>query len=378
MRTNPGGLAVVWAEENSRDALFDALRRRETYATSGTRPVVRFFGGDLAGVACGTSGFVHDAYASGTPMGGELGPVRGSRSPRFAVWAMKDPGSSALPGTDLQRVQIVKGWVDARGRTHERVFDVAGDRERGSVDAATCAPRGEGFRELCAVWRDPTFRKSQRAFYYARVLENPTCRWSTLVCRSVGVDPLSPACTSQAAAAGPAFGDCCLGPGNDAFMEPVVQERAWTSPIWYRPEGIAGLRARIRFGEGTAADRLDLRVALGRLPRGLDPGRQPLEIRLTDDDDIFRLTVPARRFRRRGAGHWTFMARSPAGGVVRASLVARARGEAVLRLRAGPLDLSRADRVEHMVSLALTLGVHRFSHARLWLVRDGELVPGGS
>src|SRR5256712_3517419 len=206
VRTNPGGLAVAWAEENSRDAIFSALARRETYATSGTRPVVRFFAGDLAGVRCGSRTLVRDAYASGTPMGGELGAVRGARSPRFVVWAMKDPGTASQPGTDLQRIQIVKGWTDARGRTHERGYDVAGKANTGAdVDPATCAPRGKGFRELCAEWRDPHFKRGQRALYYVRVLENPTCRWSTRVCRAAGVDPFASACAAQAAQAGPAL-----------------------------------------------------------------------------------------------------------------------------------------------------------------------------
>src|SRR5206468_12459608 len=122
---------------------------------------------------------------------------------------------------------IVKGWVDASGVTHERVFDVAGDPRNGAdVDPATCAPRGRGARELCVAWRDPAFNRAERAFYYARVLENPTCRWSTRVCKATGVDPFAADCTTQAAVAGPAFADCCLGAGNDAFLEPVVQERA--------------------------------------------------------------------------------------------------------------------------------------------------------
>src|SRR2546426_9219557 len=286
VRNNPGGLAVAWAEENSRDALFAALKRRETYATSGTRPVVRFFGGDLESVTCGSSSFVRDAYASGTPMGGELGAVRGERSPRFAVWAAKDPGTAASPGTDLQRVQIVKGWVDARGRTHERVFDVAGHAENGAgVDPASCAPRGAGARELCTVWRDPTFRRRERAFYYARVLENPTCRWSTRVCKAAGVDPLSEDCGIDAVLAGPAFANCCLGTGNDPFMDPLVQERAWTSPIWYRPEAIARLGAKVRYGAQPGTDRLALRLALGRVPKDLDPKPNDLELRGSRDDD---------------------------------------------------------------------------------------------
>src|SRR5262249_54089100 len=99
LRNNPGGLAAVWAEENSRDAIFSALRRRETYATSGTRPVVRFFAGGLDGVTCGDPGFIERAYQTGTPMGGEMGAVRDDKSPRFAVWAQKDPGTASVPGT---------------------------------------------------------------------------------------------------------------------------------------------------------------------------------------------------------------------------------------------------------------------------------------
>jgi hypothetical protein len=367
IRTNPGGLAVAWAEENSRDAIFTAFRRRETYATSGTRPVVRFFGGDLARVACGSASFVHDAYASGTPMGGELGPVRGARSPRFAVWAMKDPGTAERPGTDLQRVQIVKGWVDAKGKPHERVFDVAGDAKNGAtVDPATCTPRGAGAAELCAVWRDPTFKRRERAFYYARVLENPTCRWSTFVCRSAGVDPLSPGCAAQAAAAGAAFSNCCLGPANDAFMDPVVQERAWTSPIWYRPEAIARLKAWVRFGGAPGRDQLLLRVTLGRLPPKLDLRRQALTVRVTDDDEIWAVTLPPKSLR---GGRPRRL-----GGVRRVSLD---RGAAVLTLRTGPLDLSHADRADHMVTVALAVGTFRASHTRLWVVRGDRLVPGG-
>src|SRR5262249_35933567 len=157
-------------------ALFDALRRRETFATSGTRPVVRMFGGGLTGVDCSSPDLVRQAYETGTPMGGDVGAAQGGASPRFAVLAFKDPGTKTTPGTDLQRVQIVKGWVDASGTTHEKVFDVAGDANNGaSVDPATCAPVGQGASELCTVWEDPQFDRSQRAFYYGRVLENPTC-----------------------------------------------------------------------------------------------------------------------------------------------------------------------------------------------------------
>ena len=375
MRTNPGGLAVAWAEENSRDAIFAALRRRETYATSGTRPVVRFFGGDLSAVRCGSSSLVRDAYASGTPMGGELGAVRGERSPRFVVWAAKDPGTAASPGTDLQRVQIVRGWLDAQGRTHERVFDVAGDAQNGAgVDPASCAPRGAGARELCSVWRDPTFRGRERAFYYARVLENPACRWSTRVCKAAGVDPLSPDCATQAATAGAPFADCCLGPDNDPFLDPLVQERAWTSPIWYRPESIARLRAEVRYGAQPGADRLAMRLVLGRVPKDFHPVGTGLELRLSDDDDILVLTIPAGALVPAGRGR--FVLAQPIGPVRKATLALRKR-EATLLVATGPTDLSRADRADHLITVSLAAGVYRAAHTRLWVLRDGRLMPGG-
>ncbi len=144
---NPGGLTVLWATENSRESLFDAMRRREAYATSGTRPVVRSFGG---------FGLEPTLCASSSQMG--------SHNPSFFVSAIKDPGTASRPGIDLQRVQIIKGWVDDNGAT---------------VDVATCEPQGAGATELCGVWKDPDFDPTERAFYYARVLKNPTCRWTS-------------------------------------------------------------------------------------------------------------------------------------------------------------------------------------------------------
>ena len=238
IRNNPGGLAVVWAEENSREAIFDALRRREVYATSGTRPVVRFFGGwKLPKKLCKRRNLVRKAYRRGVPMGSDLPRKhRKRRKPRFLVWAAKDPGSAERPGTDLARIQIVKGWVDASGQTHERVVDVVtADGGEGRVDPETCAPVGAGASELCAVWVDPDFDRTQRAFYYARVLENPSCRWSTHVCKRAGVDSFAADCAAQAAAVGPSFAACCLDERVDPFVAPIVQERAWTSPIWYTP-----------------------------------------------------------------------------------------------------------------------------------------------
>ena len=222
---NPSGLAVVWAEENTRDAIFSAMQRREAYGTSGTRPTVRFFGGwgypeDL----CGAGSFAARGYQGGVPMGGDLeSRPPGSDAPTFAVWALKDPGTAAAPGTPLQRVQIVKGWVE-KGATHERVVYVAGGDNGASVDTATCERRGEWAAELCAVWKDPDFDPSQGAFYYARVLENPTCRWSQQLCVEAGIECSDPASVPAG------FTACC-----SAEHRRTVQERAWTSPIWYTP-----------------------------------------------------------------------------------------------------------------------------------------------
>jgi hypothetical protein len=222
LRNNPGGLTVLWAEENTRAALFEAMRRREAYATSGTRPIVRFFGGfDYPDDLCAAADFAPRGYADGVPMGGEIGPSTGP-APRFAVAAVQDPGTTSTPGTPLQRIQIIKGWLDADGATHERVYDVAGDAANGAgLDLETCETRGSDFAALCAVWEDPDFDPDQRAFYYARVLENPSCRWSTYECNASGVD--------CAAGAPPGFEACC-----DASVPRTIQERAYTSPIWYR------------------------------------------------------------------------------------------------------------------------------------------------
>jgi hypothetical protein len=222
---NPGGLAVVWAEENSRDSIFAAMQRREAYGTSGTRPVVRFFGGwDYSEKMCASRDFAAQGYAGGVPMGSDL-PQRpdDGAAPRFAVWALRDPGGAGVAGTPLQRVQIVKGWIDG-GEAREKVFDVAGGLNGASVDSSTCERKGEGASQLCAVWEDPDFDGDDRAFYYARVLENPTCRWSQKLCVDAGVrcdDPSSIARGYEA---------CC----SETHVR-TQQERAWTSPIWYTP-----------------------------------------------------------------------------------------------------------------------------------------------
>ena len=244
---NPGGLAVVWAEENSRDAIFAALRRREAYATSGTRPIVRFFGGwGLPQDLCSAPDMVKQAYDKGVPMGGDLQSAKADEKPGFLITAQKDIGNPGRPGTDLQRIQIVKGWVDRDGNIHESVIDVAGNADNGAwINEQTCQPTGRGHAQLCQVWTDQTFEADQHAFYYARILENPSCRWSSHQCMATGVNPFSDDCANQAEQAaqqvsgtfGDIYGKCCLTADTEPFFSPVIQERAWTSPIWYSPSG---------------------------------------------------------------------------------------------------------------------------------------------
>lgn len=221
---NPGGLAAVWARENSRDALFESMRRRETYATSGPRIELRFFGGTALEVSlCERPDFVERAYDQAVPMGGEL-PASES-PPRFAAAARRDPGTAADPSVPLQRLQIVKGWVDEQGRGHEKVYDIAGDPANGaSVDAASCRTEGAGFDSLCSVWEDPDYRAGEFAYYYSRAVENPSCRWSQHICAARGVD------CGRPETIGEGLEGCC-----DAAHRPVIQERAVSSPIWHAP-----------------------------------------------------------------------------------------------------------------------------------------------
>ena len=220
------GLAAVWAEENTREAIYAAFRRKETFATSGPRIRLRFFAGyGLPDNLLETEGGVARAYTNGVTMGADLAPnmadgtTEGERAPQFAVWALAD-----ADGAPLQRLQIVKGWIDASGETHEKVIDVACaggvavDRSTNrcpdngaTVNLSDCSTRANtGAAQLRTVWTDPDFDANQRAFYYARVLENPTCRWNTWDAIHAGTEPRSD-------------------------LAPTLQERAWSSPIQYLP-----------------------------------------------------------------------------------------------------------------------------------------------
>ena len=213
------GLAAVWAESNTRESVYEAFRRKEAFATSGPRIQVRFFAGlDYADGLMQSPDLLSEAYAGGVPMGGELEGEAGA-APSFLVWAMADEISAPL-----QRLQVIKGWEE-NGQTQEQVFDVACS-DGAQVDPTThrCPDNGArvfaedcsistnvGAAELKAQWRDPGFDPGQAAFYYVRVLENPTCRWSTWEALRAGVEPRSD-------------------------LPRTLQERAWSSPIWYRPQ----------------------------------------------------------------------------------------------------------------------------------------------
>ena len=245
---SPGGLSAVWAEENARDAIFSAFRRKETFGTSGPRIVVRMFGGwEYPSDLCDAADLAAQGYAGGVPMGGTLPPRVGSSAPRFVLSAKQDATSAPL-----QRIQIVKGWL--QGQDYQvQVYEVAGDPNDGaSVDMDTCEPQGEGFADLCKVWEDPDFDPSQRAYYYARVIENPSCRWTTRQCVAASYDCNDPVRQIDLDCCDPVVGlnvDWCASvdcsnpdslPTADARcclprLQPTIQERAWSSPIWYQP-----------------------------------------------------------------------------------------------------------------------------------------------
>ena len=210
-RWGASGLTGVWAEENTRESIFDAFRRKETFATTGPRMKVRFFAGfEYSDDMLSDSNLTRLAYDGGVPMGGDL--VGNGTAPTFLAWAQRDPNMGAL-----QRVQIIK--VTSEG---EAVYDVAchdgtpdPDTHRctdngAAVDMETCTPTGDGAGELKALWQDPEFDPERRATYYVRVLENPSCRWSTWEAMRANVPPRPD-------------------------VPQTIQERAYTSPIWYIP-----------------------------------------------------------------------------------------------------------------------------------------------
>jgi uncharacterized protein DUF3604 len=217
-----GGMAAVWAEENTRDGIFSAMQRREVYATSGPRIALRFFAGwgFDEGIANAVDA-IPVATAGGVPMGGLLAPDEGGQgSPTFFVWAGADPLDAPL-----QRIQLIKGWIDDKGETHETVRDIAcsdglqvdPQTQRcpdngASVDTSTCKfERSTGAAQLVATWQDPEFDPSQAAFYYTRVIQNPSCRWSTYDAIRLGIEP------------------------GSLNAPATIRERAWSSPIWFDP-----------------------------------------------------------------------------------------------------------------------------------------------
>ena len=214
------GLTAVWAEENTRTSIFEAFKRKEVYATTGPRMRVRFFGGwNFNAKQARKALMVNIGYTFGLPMGSDLTKAPEGKAPTFLMYAVKDP-----EGANLDRIQLVKGWVDAEAKTHEKVYDVvwSSGRERGSdgklppvkdtVDLATAKyDDTEGAAALYGFWSDPEFNPEQQALYYLRVLQIPTPRHTLYDAVALGIDP------------------------NETGHPQTIQERAYTSPIWYTP-----------------------------------------------------------------------------------------------------------------------------------------------
>jgi hypothetical protein len=213
------GLTAVWARENTRGEIFDAMRRKEVYATTGTRIRVRVFGGwDFEAHEISRPDFVAQGYRRGVPMGGSLTQSPDGKAPSFLIRAIRDPD-----GANLDRVQIIKGWLDGTGQTHEKIYDVVCSDDRAIKKSRCEAPVGNtvdvekatytngiGDPFLTAHWQDLDFDPAERAFYYVRVLEIPTPRWTTYDAAYFGIDR----------------------PSN---VPATLQDRAYTSPIWYTP-----------------------------------------------------------------------------------------------------------------------------------------------
>lgn len=214
------GYAAVWANENTRESLWDAMQRKETYATTGPRMAVRLFGGwDFEPKDAQNRMPAQIGYTKGVPMGGDLYDAPEGKAPTFLVAALKDP-----IGANLDRYQIVKGWLDAKGELHEKIYDVAWSGDRKPDEKGKLPPVGNtvevenatwtntiGAPELIAVWKDPDFKPTERAFYYGRLIEIPTPRWTAYDAKRFGTKPLE----------GTAM---------------TLAERAYTSPIWYTPK----------------------------------------------------------------------------------------------------------------------------------------------
>ncbi|NOQ92102.1 MAG: DUF3604 domain-containing protein [Flavobacteriaceae bacterium] len=214
------GLSCVWAEENTRASIFDAMVRKETWATSGSRIIVRVFAGyDFGKTKPGDNSWAEVGYKNGVPMGGDMKANTKNKPAQLMIWALKGPNSG-----NLDRVQVIKGWVDANRKSHEKIYNVvwSGDRKldaKGKLSAVgntvnipdASYTNTIGSAELKIVWTDPDFDASLSAFYYLRVLEIPTPRWSTYDAKSLGIEP-------------------------PKDFPATIQERAWTSPIWYNPK----------------------------------------------------------------------------------------------------------------------------------------------
>jgi hypothetical protein len=214
------GLAGVWARENTRESLFDAMKRKEVYGTTGPRITVRLFAGwDFRADEAEAPDFAAQGYKRGVPMGGDLKSAPAGKAPTFLVRALRDPD-----GGNLDRVQIVKGWLDAKGAVHERIYDVAvSDGRKIGSDGRCTTPVGNtvdvpnatyrntiGDPLLTAYWKDPQFDATQRAFYYVRVIQIPTPRWTAYDQKRYGIKMA-------------------------ANVPMIVTDRAYTSPVWYTP-----------------------------------------------------------------------------------------------------------------------------------------------
>ncbi len=365
--SNPGGLAVVYSEENSRDALFSAMKRKETYATSGPRINVRFFGGRMPKDVCEDVNLITEGYNRGVPMGGDVGTVKGSKSPSFVVTASKDPGGNGEPSVQLQRIEIIKAWVDSDGVRQEAVHHVAGSKKQQSdadVDLSTCTPTGSGFDSLCAVWSDPKFDATEDASYYARIIQNPTCRWHQYTCNDNAVD------CSDILSVPTEFLPCC----NTADAWPnTVQERAWSSPIFYIPESTGMQKAQVKYGKNGGDDKLRILATVGRLDADFDISLNDLTLVLRDDDDIFNVTIPAGTFTPVGNGTKFKYKDSTGslGGIKTALFKTSTKKANQLKINTIAMDLSAADQSDHKVEFEVSIGAYQSVDDTLW-VYDGK------